>query len=156
MNDRRSGSSCSGRAASTISARITKWANDSPVFPVGIQQFLPHTVGSFAAEVRRLLGADRVWVRLLFVEHPFDVPVFVVVPDPFVGRVLLGVEQAGQQAVPFAVSRALRIVQCGLDPSHEESLAALLSMTGRRVDLGQARAVAPSSPPSTDARSVPG
>ena len=42
MNDRRSGSSCRGRAASTISARITKWASDSPVFPLEKRQFLTH------------------------------------------------------------------------------------------------------------------
>ena len=66
MNDRRSGSSGCGRAVSTIRARTTKWANDSPVFRGGNRPFLTHTVGRFAAEVHRLLGADRVWVRLLF------------------------------------------------------------------------------------------
>ena len=103
--------------------------------------FLPHAVGSFAAQVRGLPGADRVLVSLLFVEHQLDPPAFVVACDQFAGRVLFGVEQVGQQAVFVAVSRALRIVGRVLDQPRDDPLSVLLAVVRRRRDLDQARAV---------------
>jgi len=70
-----------------------------------------------------------------------DLPALVVEHDQFLGRILLGVQQRGEQAMTLAVTCTIGRVEGVFDDPHDDALFVPLTMVGGRVDLGQVRSV---------------
>ena len=104
-------------------------------------QLLLHTRRSLASQVGRFGWAAGILVRLLLVKDQFFFPTLVVRTCQFPGRELRMIEQIGRQTMSLTMAGPLWVIQRVLDHPYDDTVAILVSVVRRRIDLGQKRAI---------------